>query len=184
MSKKRAELEQAATSAVQSIGFSNLSFRTLAEEVGVKSSSVHYYFPEKSDLAAALIDNYTETFLAELAALDKKHALPERKLLGLVGIFEQVNRVGKYCLCGIMAAEVASLNDSNRQRLEQFFSRTEHWVGKVLDQHTEDLSSALSNKELARIILAGLEGSLLIDRVHQKATHLRAYRKFISSLFA
>jgi len=41
-------------------GFSGFSFREIAAEVGVKSSSVHYHFPTKEKLAAAVVRRYTE----------------------------------------------------------------------------------------------------------------------------
>ena len=40
-------------------GFNGFSFREIAAEVGVKSSSVHYYFPTKEKLAAEVIRRYT-----------------------------------------------------------------------------------------------------------------------------
>jgi TetR/AcrR family transcriptional repressor of nem operon len=41
-------------------GFGGFSFREIAADVGVKSSSVHYHFPTKEDLAAAVIRRYAE----------------------------------------------------------------------------------------------------------------------------
>jgi TetR/AcrR family transcriptional repressor of nem operon len=41
-------------------GFNGFSFREIAADVGVKSSSVHYHFPTKEALAAAVIRRYTE----------------------------------------------------------------------------------------------------------------------------
>jgi TetR/AcrR family transcriptional regulator, transcriptional repressor for nem operon len=46
-------------------GFNGFSFREIAADVGVKSSSVHYHFPTKEALAAAVIRRYTED-VAEL----------------------------------------------------------------------------------------------------------------------
>ena len=40
-------------------GFNGFSFREVAADVGVKSSSVHYHFPTKEQLAAAVIRRYT-----------------------------------------------------------------------------------------------------------------------------
>jgi TetR/AcrR family transcriptional regulator, transcriptional repressor for nem operon len=40
-------------------GFNGFSFREIATDVGVKSSSVHYHFPTKEKLAAAVIRRYT-----------------------------------------------------------------------------------------------------------------------------
>ena len=41
-------------------GFNGFSFREIAADVGVKSSSVHYHFPTKEALAAAVIRRYSE----------------------------------------------------------------------------------------------------------------------------
>ena len=46
-------------------GFNGFSFRDIASDVGVKSSSVHYHFPTKEKLAAAVLRRYTE-YVAKL----------------------------------------------------------------------------------------------------------------------
>ena len=58
MSDKKTQLESAATNSIQRTGLKDLSFRRLADEVGIKSASVHYYFPGKADLANSLIEKY------------------------------------------------------------------------------------------------------------------------------
>ena len=40
-------------------GFNGFSFRDIAADVGIKSSSVHYHFPTKEILAAAVLHRYT-----------------------------------------------------------------------------------------------------------------------------
>jgi TetR/AcrR family transcriptional repressor of nem operon len=49
-------------------GFNGFSFREIAADVGVKSSSVHYHFATKEKLAAAVIHRYTD----EVAELTEK----------------------------------------------------------------------------------------------------------------
>jgi TetR/AcrR family transcriptional repressor of nem operon len=41
-------------------GFGGFSFRDIATDVGIKSSSVHYHFPTKEALTAAVIHRYTD----------------------------------------------------------------------------------------------------------------------------
>jgi TetR/AcrR family transcriptional regulator, transcriptional repressor for nem operon len=41
-------------------GFHGFSFREIAADVGIKSSSVHYHFPTKDDLAAEVVRRYTD----------------------------------------------------------------------------------------------------------------------------
>ena len=53
---------EAARLTVQDLGYSGLSFRELAKDVGIKSASIHYYFPSKGELGAALASRYTEHY--------------------------------------------------------------------------------------------------------------------------
>jgi AcrR family transcriptional regulator len=55
-------------------GFNGFSFRDIAADVGVKSSSVHYHFPTKETLAAAVIHRYTDSDVGTTALhyLDKR----------------------------------------------------------------------------------------------------------------
>src|ERR1700687_5692029 len=50
----------AAERRMQQGGFGGFSFRGIAADVGIKSSSVHYHFPTKEDLAAAVIRRWAE----------------------------------------------------------------------------------------------------------------------------
>ena len=62
MNKKQEILKQAELK-VREGGYNNFSFRELANDVGIKSASVHYYFPTKADLGAELAAQYTLGFL-------------------------------------------------------------------------------------------------------------------------
>jgi len=55
---------KAAEARIRRNGFHGFSFRDLAEDVGIKSASVHYYFPTKADLGVSLMRNYQEQMLA------------------------------------------------------------------------------------------------------------------------
>ena len=182
MSDKRLKLETIAQETVQKTGFNSLSFRTLASAVGVKSSSVHYYFPEKSDLARTLIENYTEEFKEYLTAINKRKLGPGEKLEALVDIFEQVLSDEHFCLCGMMAAEVANLNEANKTLLRQYFQSTEQWLTDVLEQDIDCMTSDLPPEQLAKIIMSGLEGAILLDRVAENHDRLQAQRELVRLL--
>ena len=59
----------AARLTVQDRGYGGLSFRELAKEVGIKSASIHHYFPTKGELGSALAARYTSDFLHYLDGL-------------------------------------------------------------------------------------------------------------------
>src|ERR1041384_5544610 len=71
MSDMTAAIMGAAERRIRRGGFNGFSFREIAADVGVKSSSVHYHFPTKEKLAAAVVHRYTDE-VAEL--IDKELA--------------------------------------------------------------------------------------------------------------
>jgi TetR/AcrR family transcriptional repressor of nem operon len=60
MSDVKIAIMDAAERRMQQGGFGGFSFREIAADVGIKSSSVHYHFPTKEDLAAAVIRRWAE----------------------------------------------------------------------------------------------------------------------------
>lgn len=184
MTDKKSQLEVAAIDAVQHSGLSSLSFRTLAEKVGVKSASVHYHFPAKPDLARALIEKYSSDFATVLSEIDRREQKPAKKLEAFVDIFEDVLKEDKFCLCGMMAAEVSNLDDSSRKLLDDYFENAEAWLSKIFETNAEKTTSTLKPKVLAKIVLSGLEGAILIDRIEGDSARLRAQRAMVKSLIA
>lgn len=184
MADKRGEIEKVATQAIKRDGFRSMSFRTLADEVGVKSSSVHYHFPTKDDLAEAVIRGYTQAFREALQAIDRRESSLVDKIDAFNELFAEVVSHDDICLCGMMAAEVSSLSDSARTALKDFFAACEAWLESVFEAHAAELDDTLSARELARIFLAGLEGATLIDRVDSGRDRLAAYRALTRALVA
>jgi TetR/AcrR family transcriptional repressor of nem operon len=60
MSDVKSAIMDAAERRIQLGGFGGFSFREIAADVGIKSSSVHYHFPTKEDLAAAVLRRWTK----------------------------------------------------------------------------------------------------------------------------
>jgi TetR/AcrR family transcriptional repressor of nem operon len=69
MSDMKVAIMDAAERRIQQGGFGGFSFREIAADVGIKSSSVHYHFPTKDELAAAVIRRWAE-YTSEL--IDKE----------------------------------------------------------------------------------------------------------------
>src|ERR1700733_2401058 len=60
MSDVKTAIMDAAERRMQFGGFGGFSFREIAADVGIKSSSVHYHFPTKENLAAAVVRRWAE----------------------------------------------------------------------------------------------------------------------------
>lgn len=46
---------------LQTMGFSGFSFQTIADTLGIKKASLHYYFASKEEMGLALFSDYEES---------------------------------------------------------------------------------------------------------------------------
>ncbi|MBY3314442.1 TetR/AcrR family transcriptional regulator [Rhizobium laguerreae] len=168
MAKTKTDMREAVMAAakatVQSRGYNALSFRELAKEVGIKSASVHYHFPTKGDLGAALARRYTEegaAFLAELLATSEDATwCMDRYTEIFRSALANDNRM---CLCGIMSAELDDLPAEVRAEVGKFAAMNVGWLGNLLSR-AKPTASEQDLREHAMAIFAAIEGAQLVAR--------------------
>lgn len=130
-------------------GFHGFSFREVAEDVGIKSASVHYHFPTKSDLAAALATRYTaraKEFLGDPVLIGKDAAIARMTALFRTALAQD----DKMCLCGLFGAESGSLPAEVVAATRDFFYMALAYLTRV--------------GAPAAQILAKLEGAIILAR--------------------
>ena len=129
----RDEILATAKAVAQAYGYNGLSFRELAKAVGVKSASIHYYFPTKGDLGAALARRYREEAMMLLDGYLAEHLDPASCLARYTGAFRMaLERDNRMCLCGIMAAEYDDLPEAVKVEVTAFADDNITWLSKVL----------------------------------------------------
>ena len=156
-----------AQKSLQTKGFNGFSYRDLATEIGIKTSSIHYHFPTKDDLALAMVQAYHEAFKLELANIRSSQDNKRSQLEKYIELFESNLAVdNKFCLCGMLASEINSLSDRVKQAIQDFFVDNEHWLGQLIGDGQADGSfKNIGTPELiAAQLLATLEGAMLIGR--------------------
>jgi TetR/AcrR family transcriptional repressor of nem operon len=100
-------------------GFSGFSFRELAADVGVKSSSVHYHFPTKEALGAAVAHRYTDR-LAEKIDVEVAKGTDARE--ALANAFRRTAH-SETCMCPMLVMSAASgdLPEEVKSEVQRFF---------------------------------------------------------------
>jgi TetR/AcrR family transcriptional repressor of nem operon len=151
---------------VQTRGFNGFSYADIAEALGVTKASLHYHFPSKADLGQRLIERYEATFLETLAGIDQAQQGAAQKLRRYATIYADVLRANRMCLCGMLASDYATLPKPMRERVRHFFDENERWLARVLDEGRKagQLAFKGSPVELARMIVASLEGAMMLAR--------------------
>lgn len=160
------ELLDAAETLVRSGGYNNFSFRDLAEQVGIKSASVHYHYKTKADLAVALVQRYTERFLAQLNQQQTNEVAASAQMTK--AFRDSLQSSGMMCLCGMLAAEGDALPAEVRLATADFFSQSQAWLSQQLQAQSQLTSSQAERRALA--LLAGLEGALLMAKIRDDSS--------------
>jgi TetR/AcrR family transcriptional repressor of nem operon len=115
-------------------GFHACSFREIAGDVGIKSASVHYHFPTKTELGAAVVARYQKRLLAMLGPPDDERSLAA-KLDAMRTIFlTALKRREGMCLCGTLATETHSLPLSVGNAARGYFAASNDWLTRAFAQ--------------------------------------------------
>jgi TetR/AcrR family transcriptional repressor of nem operon len=171
-----ARILDAAEGLLQVRGYNGFSYADVSAEVGITKAALHYHFPGKADLGLALVTRYTGRFTAALAAIDRAGTTPAGRLSAYARLYDQVLQQSRMCLCGVLAAEYQTLPAPMREAVTHFFEENENWVEKVLEDGRQDgtLRFRATALETARVVIACLEGAMLVARPSGDPDRLRS----------
>ena len=164
---------------VQVRGFNGVSYADVAGELGVTKAALHYHFATKAELGEALINRYTIRFEAALESIDEGGMDAPSKISAYAGIYLDVLRQQRMCLCGMLAAEYQTLPPPMQQSIVRFFDINETWLERVLNegQHAGTLRHRGSARSAAQVVISTLEGAMLVARLHDDPNRLEVATK-------
>jgi TetR/AcrR family transcriptional repressor of nem operon len=154
-------------------GYGAFSFRDIAEEVGIKSASVHYHYPTKGDLVAAVMARYTQDF-SQMLPDPHDEALDAKQLLhGFIDGFKaKIVTQGNMSLCTMLTSDKPTLPEPVCHELAIFYKLKLDWLTQVLarlEQATEEealikASQLLACLHGASILVQGTNDPTFFDR--------------------
>lgn len=159
----------------QTRGFNAFSYKDIQQEVGIKTSSIHYYFPSKQDLAASMTDRYIQRFRLALGELASDHDNGLDQLKALSDLYGSVLNDGKFCMCGMLASDLLALPDAVNEQLNDFFTMVEQWISQaiILGQTQNLIKPGIDPGTGAAHFLSALEGGMLISRTQAGTDYLQ-----------
>ena len=178
MNEMTEKLLDAAEAAVRARGYHAVSFRELADELGIKSASVHYYYRQKEDLGLALVARYRARFFEALDAATVNASGFDARLRAFVGVYRAA-LIGSdsICLCGMLGAECSGLPPALAAVVADFFKVNVDWLVAGMDA----VQPLRERRDRATTIVATLQGAMMI------ATSMKNHRHFdavIAALFS
>lgn len=152
---------------LQSKGFHAFSYADIAERVGIRKASIHYYFASKNDLGEALISHYRDVFSKARALIDETHELSLARLEAYAELYRNaLAQDNRMCLCGMLAADFMTLPEAIQTEVRAFMSENATWLAQTLEDArvNKEVSFAGAAQQEAELLLSGLEGGMLVAR--------------------
>jgi TetR/AcrR family transcriptional repressor of nem operon len=161
---------------VQERGFNGFSYADVAKELGITKAALHYHFPGKAELGEALVERYSRRFGEALVAVNARDIDAADKLRAYAQLYAEVFSDDRMCLCGMLAADYATLPEPMRERVVRFFDDNEVWLSHVLDDGRKAgmLHFQGSARSVARTLVGGLEGAMLVARPYGDVKRFRS----------
>ena len=163
----KTQLLDAAQRLVQTRGHNGFSFRDLSLEVGIRTASIHYHFPTKTDLAVALVRRYREAIGEAMADIAVRNDSLAERLDGTIHLYTgTLSNESRICVCAALAGEYLSLPREVQIELRRLISDGERWIARFLTEGRArgEIAKDSDPCSLARLWYAALQGALLVSR--------------------
>jgi TetR/AcrR family transcriptional regulator, transcriptional repressor for nem operon len=166
----KAAIMDAAERRMQAGGFGGFSFREIASDVGVKSSSVHYHFPTKEDLAAAVVRRWAEDTSKTIDKELEKNPDPVRAWTR--AFRGTAMSKGRVCPCTVLGAASRDLPREVAREVKGFFKMC---LDKLVAEGLSPGNAAklLSTITGALVVANALGDALAYDRATSDLVHQR-----------
>ena len=152
-------------------GYECTSLAQIRKLARVNSGSLHYFFPSKEALLAAVLEKYKATFwLQVLEPAYQDLSDPIEQIFAILNGYRKLLRATDFhlgCPIGNLALEVPNHHPKVRHLIAENF---EVWRGEIEDL-IEEASDCLPAKTkptpLARFVIATMEGAVMLARAYR-----------------
>ncbi|TPG38444.1 TetR/AcrR family transcriptional regulator [Flavobacterium pectinovorum] len=125
-------------------GYNAFSFKDISNDIGIKTASIHYHFPTKSDLGVATIKEHIARY--EGLKQNVANASPLTKLEAFLAVHTQIKYENKVCIVGSLATDLNTLDESIKDELKIFAQLIIDWITEIL---TEGLEQKIFDFQMA-----------------------------------
>lgn len=181
MSDKKEQIIQSAIKMIRTGGYNAFSFREIADDVGIKSSSVHHYFRRKENLAIAVAESYRDSFFEQLGNPNETKSSPKEKFQHYSNVFiEAFQKSGKACLCGMLSHESPGLPGIVIAEVNNFIDRNIDWLIKA---YSSDEPTDQDAETFAILTYSALEGAMAVATVKGDVNWLKKTQAQLDTQF-
>ncbi|WP_250630163.1 TetR/AcrR family transcriptional regulator [Rhodoflexus caldus] len=156
---------QTADGFIRDKGFNAFSYKDISAVIGIKTSSIHYYFPTKTLLAVAVVQEHMRRLEQLIHQLAGKPALEQ--LDAFTKVYKWYQSAGQVCVIGSLATDLHTVEEPVKVALQQLTDRTLNWLTEVLAQGREngEIVFDMPPRSKALLIITNLLAALQLVRL-------------------
>jgi TetR/AcrR family transcriptional regulator, transcriptional repressor for nem operon len=182
MQDTREQIISLAEQLIKTRGFNAFSYKDISDPLAIKNAAVHYHFPSKTDLGAAVLDKELER-MANLKTMMEGMTEMEQ-LEAVVSTFDRKRQTGCICLMGSLSPDFDTLPPVMQEKLQAVSDA-------ILEVLTETLKKGRTKKvfkfkgepaDRALMVVSTLLSSLLLARVNGNDVYIRMREQLLADL--
>lgn len=137
-------------------GYNAFSYKHITEKIDIKTSSIHYHFPTKTDLGIAIIDIHQAAF--EQTMVRAAQASPVEKINKIFTYYQRLIQANKVCIAGALTSDINTLEAPLRHKILHFSNTLIQWTADNLREGIDqNIFRPLANPQLkAKQLIASL----------------------------
>ncbi|MBP2558216.1 TetR/AcrR family transcriptional repressor of nem operon [Neorhizobium galegae] len=149
-------------------GYNGFSYADISDAIGIRKASIHHHFPTKAELAAVVVDRYTQQAQRGLKSLSQQVPAPAEQLQAYLGYWQGciLDAFQSFWVCAMLAGEMQMLPEDVASRVRAHFRNLAGWLTSILKAGTEQGKFQFNKlpEEEAQILMASVHGAMLSAR--------------------
>jgi len=149
-------------------GYNAFSFHDIAKTMGIKTASIHYHFPTKSDLGVGVVSVHIQRLESFILYLQEKS--PLEKLEALFQVYYKIMSENKICIVGSLSTDFNTVDLAVQEKLKDFTDLLLNWLTKVLDEgkDLQVFKFDIPARTKALMIMSNMMAIVQLSRVTKK----------------
>lgn len=152
---------------MKQVGYNAFSYSDIAKQLNIKNAAVHYHFPAKEDLLAAII----ETYIDEYAIMGKQLAASNLKADQKLGLFIEryafLIENNSICIIGSIASHYNTMPESVKEKTQKLVQLVLNMVAHTLEEGRDkgELVFSETPKVKSLLMMTNLAAGVQLARI-------------------
>jgi TetR/AcrR family transcriptional repressor of nem operon len=149
-------------------GYNGFSYKDIAQALNIRNASIHYHFPQKTNLGMAIIQRAKKRFEKWAHLMESDNISYSDQLSNYCLIFKKFVENGQQiCLGGALETDFKTLPQEMQEETRRFISTMHRWMENLLSEGKKKGEFKFSGlpKDHALLISCSLQGAIQNVRV-------------------